>query len=212
MKAWNSFFILTIPTYFAVTAEERLSSGGDPASTSEPPPEAILKPTLRLLAARARSVKELRERLLRKGFKSSDVTYCILWCSHRALLDDEAFARSLTRDRIRFSPRSPFLLKREVTTRGVSASLAREVVDAVLQEEGISEGDLSVSAAESWVRKQSSATRRELLGDRFTPERERARRRLQGFLARRGFSGDATRRGLEAGEGKALEIEGNAER
>jgi len=86
--------------------------------------------------------------------------------------------------------------------------LAGEVVDSVLQEEGIPAGDLSARAAESWVRKQSPSTRTDLLGDRFSPERERARRRLYGFLARRGFVGDAARRGLEAGEKKARELRG----
>jgi hypothetical protein len=81
------------------------------------------------------------------------------------------------------------------------------MVDAVLQEEGLSADDLSAKAAESWIRKQSSSTRKELLGDRFTPAREKASRRLYGFLARRGFAGDAARRGMEAGEKRAREIE-----
>jgi regulatory protein len=181
-------------------------------STSQPPSEALLKPALRLLTTRPRSVEELRGRLLKKGFNSSDISNCIRWLLDRGLLNDEAFARSHTRDRLRFSPKSPFLLKREVTTKGVSPSLAGEVVDSVLEEEGVSSGDLSARAAESWIRKQSSSTRKELLGDRFTPERERARRRLYGFLARRGFTGDAARRGLEAGEKKARELERQAPR
>lgn len=189
-------------------AEETNPSQGRPPPLSQPPPEAILKPALRLLSARARSVTELRDRLLKKGFNSSDVSYCIRWLADRGLLSDDAFARSLTRDRIRFSPRSPFLLKRELTTKGVALSLAGEVVDSVLQEEGIPAGGLSARAAESWVRKQSASTRTDLLGDRFSPERERARRRLYGFLARRGFVGDDARRGLEAGEKEARKLWG----
>ena len=84
--------------------------------------------------------------------------------------------------------------------------MAREVVGAVLREEGASSEGLSAKAARNWVRKQSPATRGELLGDRFSPERERARRRLHGFLARRGFVGDAARQGLEAGEKEARRL------
>ena len=189
--------------------EKTVPSAKRPPSPSGPPPEVVLKPALRLLSARARTVRELRERLLKKGLRSSDVSECVQWLLDRNLLDDAAFARSFTRDRIRFSPRAPFLIKREITTKGVGSSLAAEMVDAVLQEEGLSADDLSSKAAESWIRKQSSSTRKELLGDRFTPAREKASRRLYGFLARRGFAGDAARRGMEAGEKRArvMEIE-----
>jgi len=193
-----------------VTAEEATFSDGKAVSTSQPPPEKLLKPALRLLSARARSVEELRNRLLRKGFNSSEVSYCLRWLVDRDLLNDESFARSLTRDRLRFSPRSPFLLKRELANKGVSSSLAGEAVNAVLEEEGTSAEELSTRAAQSWVRRQSSSTRAELLGDRFSPERERARRRLYGFLARRGFVGDSARQGLETGEKEARKLEEEA--
>ena len=88
--------------------------------------------------------------------------------------------------------------------------MAGEVVDAVLEEEGISAGDLSDRTARSWVRKQSSSVRVDLLGDRSSPERERARRRLYGFLARRGFVGEGARQGLEAGEREARKLEEEA--
>jgi hypothetical protein len=79
------------------------------------------------------------------------------------------------------------------------------MVKRVLEEEGITEGELSVKAAEGWVRKQGPTVRGDLLGERFSPRREKARRRLYGFLARRGFAGEAARLGLEAGMEKARE-------
>ncbi len=170
--------------------------GRDVTTTPEP---SLLNPALRLLSARARSVAELRGRLLKKGFDPGAVAYCLQWLLDRDLLNDESFSRALIRDRIRFSPRSPRLMVRELKEKGVAEPLAAETVEAVLQEEGISEADLSATAARDWVRKQSATTRRGLRGDRFTPEREKSRRRLYGFLARRGFLGDAARLGLEAG-------------
>lgn len=170
---------------------------------TDPPPEAVLKPALRLLSARARSIRELRDRLLKKGLDPADVSYCIRWLEDRELLDDRAFARSFLRDRLRFSPRSPFLLQRELRDKGVASALAGEAVEAVLREEETSALDLAVRAAKSWVRKQSPATKAELVGHRFSPGREKARRRLYGFLARRGFVGATAQHGLEAGEEEA---------
>jgi hypothetical protein len=81
-------------------------------------------------------------------------------------------------------------------------------VDQVLEEEGLDGESLAVQAAERWVARQNPKTRSHLLADRFTEEREKARRRLYGFLSRRGFRGDQARRGMEAGEEKARDLKG----
>ncbi|NNM06211.1 MAG: RecX family transcriptional regulator [Gemmatimonadetes bacterium] len=133
--------------------------------------------------------------------------HCLQWLEERDLLDDETFAQAHSRDRLRFSPRSPFLLKRELTKKGVRASLAVEVIERVFEEEGVGPVDLAVQAATGWVKRQSPRTRAALLAKRFSPEREKVRRRLYGFLARRGFKGDEARRGMEAGEEEARELE-----
>lgn len=167
------------------------------------PPESVLKPALRLLSARARSVRELRDRLHKKSLNPQDISQCLRWLEERGLLNDEEFAGALVRDRLRFSPRSPFLLKRELKEKGVAPGLAETVVERVCSEEGLSASDLAQIAAEGWVRKQGPGIRANLIESHFSPEREKARRRLYGFLARRGFAGDAARWGIEAGEKKA---------
>ena len=88
--------------------------------------------------------------------------------------------------------------------------MADDVVEGVLAEEGVSASDLSAMAAEGWVRKQAASVRAHLVEDRFSPEREKARRRLYGFLARRGFVGESLRSGLEAGEEKARAMKDEA--
>jgi regulatory protein len=180
---------------------------GSDSSTPRTPPDEVLKPALRLLSSRARSVRELRNRLLKKGMSPGDVEYALRWLEERDLLDDGAFAGFLVRDRLRFSPRSPLLLQRELRRKGVDPSLAERVVESVLLEEDVSVQDLAVKAARAWVRKQSPSTRRDLLMDRFSPEREKARRRLYGFLSRRGFAGDPARNGMEAAEEEARRLE-----
>lgn len=179
---------------------------GFPQASPDPsgsPSESVLKPALRLLSARARSVRELRDRLHKKSLNPQDISHCLRWLEERGLLNDEEFAGALVRDRLRFSPRSPFLLKRELKEKGVASELAETVVERVCREEGFSSSDLAQIAAEGWVRKQGPAIQANLIQDHFSPEREKARRRLYGFLARRGFAGDAARWGIEAGENKA---------
>jgi regulatory protein len=190
-----------------VEADGQGPSGPNTRPESSTPPETALEPALRLLSRRSRTVKELRDRLEKKGVSSGDITACIRWLAERSLLDDEAFARALTRDRIRFSPRSPFLIRQELGRKGVAASLSTRAIEQVLEEEGLEAADLAIQAAWGWVLRQSSKTRSHLLGKRFTKEREKARRRLYGFLSRRGFGGDEARRGMEAGEEKARELE-----
>jgi len=144
--------------------------------------------------------------LLEKGFPGKEVAGCLLWLEERGYLDDSAFAQALIRDRIRFSPRSPFLLKKELTEKGV----APEIIEAALQEtmvvDGISDLDLGREAARRWVRKQGPAIREHLLESPFSPDRERARKRLFGYLARRGFVGAAASAGLEEGEEEARRL------
>jgi regulatory protein len=170
------------------------------APEPDPPDEAVLEASLRLLAMRARSIRELKDRLLGKGFDSGDVSACVRWLQSRKLLDDEAFARSFTRDRLRLSPRSPYVLTRELRQRGIAPELAGSIPERVISEEGWTTEELAARVAESWVRRQGTRDRESLLAVRFSPERERARRKLLGFLARRGFATDAARFGLEAAE------------
>ena len=167
------------------------------------PSEELLNHALRLLAARSRGVEELRGRLLKKGFPTKEVADCLEWLEERDLLDDGAFSRSLVRDRLRFSPRGPAILKQELARKGIARTTAEEAVEAVLQDQKVSEGDLAETAARGWVRKQGRSTQKALVADRFSQERERARRRLYGFLGRRGFRGRAASRGMEAGEDEA---------
>ena len=170
---------------------------------SESPPEPLLKAALRILSRRFRSEREMRDRLLKKGFSPRDIGSCIRWLKERRLLDDRAFALSFTRDRLRFSPRSPFLVRRELCNKGVEPAVAQEAVDAVLEEEGFDAEWLASQTAAGWVRRQSRPVLEDLLGVRFSPRRERARERLYRFMARRGFVGEAARQGLEVGVSEA---------
>ena len=57
--------------------------------------------------------------------------------------------------------------------------------------------ELAREAAESWVGRQGADTVAALGADGHTPSRDKARRRLSGSLARRGFRGEALTAALE---------------
>ena len=171
-----------------------------PPAPEESPRTAVLDAALRLLSVRSRSIREMKDRLEAKGFSGEEISVCIRSLQERGLLDDRAFAAAFVRDRVRLSPRSPYVLKRELRERGISPDLAEGVPFQVLEEEDLTETDLAVQVARAWVRKQAPKDGKALLSQRFSNERERARRRLMGFLARRGFNSDAARKGLEAAE------------
>ena len=158
---------------------------------------------LGLLAVRARTAKELGLRLRRKGFPPEVVRPCLEALAERGLLDDAAFAKSFVRDRVRFRPRGKGLLARELFEKGVDGETGERALEEVFRTEELSEDALARTAALGWLRRQSSGSRDALALRGRSPERERARRRLHAFLARRGFRGDAALAGMQAAEEEA---------
>jgi SOS response regulatory protein OraA/RecX len=153
-------------------------------------------------------VEEIRHRLLRKGFPTAEVESCLSWLRDRDLLDDRSFSRALVRDRLRFSPTSPAVLRRELARKGVSPRIANEAVEEVLREEGVSEADLAEAAGRRWAERQGPRALEALLSGTRSPDRERAHRRLHGFLGRRGFRGEARAAGVDAASDESRKILG----
>jgi regulatory protein len=167
------------------------------------PGEALLNAALHLLAARSRGVEEMRGRLRKKGFEAVEISNCLDWLLERDLLDDKAFSRALIRDRLNFSPRGAALLRQELSKKGIPRSVAEEAVESVFQEAGASESGLADRAARKWIRQQGPRILEELVQDQFSEARERARRRLYSYLARRGFRGEDARAGIDSGLNEA---------
>lgn len=183
--------------------EEQLSVG-DPvdAELEARLVEAELRGKLRtaaysLLSVRARSRRELADRLRRKDFPSGLIERCLDEFEAEGWIDDPAFARAVVRDRLRLRPRGPGRMTQELRSKGVSEAVAREAVAAVFDEEEVSVDALALDVARGWFRRQGPGIREALRSDTFGPERDRARRRLHAFLARRGFTGAIARSALE---------------
>jgi regulatory protein len=157
----------------------------------------VREAALNILSYRARTRTELRRKLLGKGFHHARVEPCLDRLEQRGLLDDEAVAAAFVRDRIRLRPRGRVRLTQELRAKGVDPGLAGRVVDQVLEDEDVTEADLVREVASGWLARQGAATRQALGAGARTPESEKARRRLHGYLGRRGFGGAALGRAME---------------
>lgn len=129
---------------------------------------------LLLLSYRERTEKELLERLLRKKYPSAVATPVIADLKRLGLVDDERFARLYVQERARLHPRSAGAIGGELARRGIS----REIAEKALLGEFVPGREEEMAA--ELVRRAASRLR-------GVPP-EAAKRRLWGYLARRGFS------------------------
>jgi regulatory protein len=135
---------------------------------------------LSLLSYRSRSADELTRRLKRKGFEDEVAGETVERLGELRMVDDAAFAESFVRDRVRLRPHGRRRIASELRAKGVDADTARDAIAGVMEREGATEVDLARAAAARWK-------------PRPNEDPAAARRRLAGFLARRGFAGDAVR-------------------
>ena len=166
-------------------------------SASADPDAEIRDAALGLLTVRARSRAELGRRLRGKGFDGTAVERCLDRLTEQGLLDDRAFALALARERLGRTPRGPKRILQELRRFGVDAAVADEALDEAMDEEDVSVRELALRAARGWLRRQPDDTLDRLRGPYGDPERERSRRRLHGYLARRGFTAAQARSALE---------------
>lgn len=156
----------------------------------------VRQAALHLLSYRMRGTEELRRRLKDKGFRAPLIKQCLETLAEQGLLDDRAFAASYTRSRLAARPRGPFRIRQELRKKGVNEDVARDAITGVMEDEGVTEAALARKALAKWISSQSKDTLNALVAPPPSDARERVRRRLHGFLARRGFGADATRAAL----------------
>lgn len=127
------------------------------------------------LAHRSRSRAELERHLRRKGYEDAVVEGVISRCRELGYVDDREFALSYVRDRIRLKPRGTIRLEAELRKKGVSEEDARAGIERAFREAGVDERDLLERAARKRWR------------SRRTDDPRKLRRRMYGYLQRRGF-------------------------
>lgn len=140
--------------------------------------ERALAYAYRLLAYRARSVGEMEDRLLRRGFSSSVVGKTLDALKEHGYLDDGEFARAWIRDRIEQGRYGRRRIARDLKRKGIEGEILREALEEGFR--NVEERETAMGIARS---------RLPLSGPM---EPRRLKRRIYGLLLRRGFSRETT--------------------
>jgi regulatory protein len=137
--------------------------------------ESVLAYAVKLLAARPRSVEEMRERLLYKTENNVEMVESIITkLEEYGYLDDERFALSYSSYRTRQKPLGRRRIKQELATKKISKEIADEALDKVFSE--TSEEEIIDRAIEKRI---------ELRG---VPKSRLEVKRFYDYLLRLGFS------------------------
>ncbi|HEU0013727.1 MAG TPA: regulatory protein RecX [Longimicrobium sp.] len=146
---------------------------------------------LDLLGYRQRSAAELVRRLRRKGFDLDVARETVERLRGLGMVDDAAFAGAVARDRVRLRPQGARRMREELRAKGVDEDTARAAIAGALESEETSELELARRAAGKWKPQPGE-------------DPLRARRRLHGYLMRRGFDGECVRQVMDEvlGEGE----------
>jgi regulatory protein len=136
-----------------------------------------LQRAVKLLAAKPRSVAELRERLLEKEWTTEEAAdYAVARLSEYGYLDDEQFALGYASARVRQKPVGRQQLARDLQMKQIDRELAEQTLEKVF--EATPEADLIDAAIEKRVRL------------RGRPKTRQETKSLFDHLLRRGFSYD----------------------
>lgn len=149
----------------AVLSEEELA-----AARIEGERAPAMGRALDLLGYRARSAREVRERLARRGYAPETVEAVVVRLAELGYLDDEQFARGVAREKARkkYGPRRVYA---DLRRGGVDADTAGRAVEEEFQDRPVLE-----EASEAAARRYNTAE-----------ESDAVARRVYGFLVRRGY-------------------------
>lgn len=165
-------------------AREQARESRTDSSPSEPP---VMEIAVKLLARKAISSGELRRALVSEGCAEFDAEDAVTECEKSLYLDDAELARTVTQKLRNAKGESRARIRQKLRDR----LLPESCIEAALAE-------LDDTEEYELLRKTAADRARRMGG----LERQTAERRLMGFLARRGWSGDpairAVREALDA--------------
>jgi regulatory protein len=127
------------------------------------------------LARAPKSTKDLTRWLLEREYTAEDVAAAIEKLTARGLLNDAEFAKLFARSRIANRGQSRLRVQLELAKRGIARELADAAIAEVMSDESFDERAMVETAA---AKKFRSLTK-------LDPEVQK--RRLYGFLARKGY-------------------------
>ncbi len=148
----------------------------------------------RFLAVRPRSRAEVEAKLIDKNFSEATVRDVLSGLERLGYLNDREFARQWAEARIRLRGFGRRRIEQELRTKGIGRDLIAETLGDLAND------DAELKTARETVRKKLKTSR--------SDDRETCRRRLAGFLERKGFSYDVIRAVLsETSEMQAPDLE-----
>jgi regulatory protein len=136
---------------------------------------------LEVLARGPKSVRDLTRWLLARDHPAEEVAAAIERLTERGLLNDAAYATMFARSRFTTHHMSRRRIGAELARRGVDRAIADAAINEVVVDENVDERAMVEAAA---VKKYRTLE---------TLEPDVRRRRLYGFLARKGFQPDLVR-------------------
>ena len=137
---------------------------------------------LKFLKIRPRSVAELREKLENKGFGPQEIKEAIAYLESNKLLDDRAFTVSWIMHRLA----RPFGFRRiiiELKQKGIADKIIVQAVTAAKSE--YAEGDIVLELAQRRAERIRGV------------DGQKKKKRIGGFLLRRGFAADVVMKVLK---------------
>ena len=135
--------------------------------------EKAKQASFRLLSYRARSTKELSERLKRKGFPGEIINRVISRLKEINYLNDLEFASLFVEDRIKHNPKGRIVIESELRRKGIEKDIIDKVLEAKLPQD--KEEELALHLARTkWQRKKDVAE-------------NKRRTQIYALLVRRGF-------------------------
>lgn len=160
--------------------------------------QQIYEAALHFLSYRPRSAREVEQRLRKKGYLPEQIESVLARLQQRGYVDDHEFARFWINSRQTFSPRGPRLLRSELRQKGVSPQVIDEIL-AEHREEQVSSAQQAAEIASIYnlsaddepapgsdeATALALAQKRMRLLSNLDPVTQK--RRLSGFLARRGY-------------------------
>lgn len=136
---------------------------------------------LSFLGERARSRKEVEQRLQQREFSPESIQQTLERLQREGYLNDASFGQQWVANRQHFRPRSERALRYELRRKGMDAT----VIDEVLEQAEIDEDAAAWAAIETKVARWAGL------------ERGQFSQKAGGFLARRGFGHGVARRVIE---------------
>ena len=150
---------------------QRLAEDKINALCNEDGIEVAFQKALNLLSRKQRTSHEIQQKLVEKGFSSSQIDAVLAKLQKAGFIEDEKYAEMWVENRNSFHPRSQRLVRLELLHKGV----ANEKIEKALAGSA-EDSELATQAAMQQIRKYESL------------DWENFRKKLTAFLLRRGFS------------------------